>query len=65
MSRLASEAEMLTLAALAVSVGVLSNTLMKLAVVLVVGRGEFRRRTGTALLALAAACAGGLWLGAR
>jgi uncharacterized membrane protein (DUF4010 family) len=65
MSRLASEAEMLTLAALAVSVGVLSNTLMKLAVVLVVGRGEFRRRTGTALLVLAAACAGGLWLGAR
>lgn len=65
MTRLAAEPEMLRLAALAMAVGVLSNTLLKLTVVVTVGQGEFRRRAGLSLLLLAAASGAGFWLGTR
>jgi uncharacterized membrane protein (DUF4010 family) len=43
--------------AIALVVGVLSNTLLKLAVAVVVGRGSFRTVAGAALIAIAAAIA--------
>jgi uncharacterized membrane protein (DUF4010 family) len=42
-------------AAIAIGVGVLSNTVLKLGVALVFGSGAFRRLTGFTLLAMAAA----------
>jgi uncharacterized membrane protein (DUF4010 family) len=63
MSRLASEPDMLRIAALAMALGVLSNTLVKLGVVVAVGAGAFRRRAGLYLLCLAAATGLGIWLG--
>jgi len=63
MSRLADAPDLAGLAATALGIGVLSNTLLKLGLVLVVGAGEFRRGTGLWLAALAAASAVGLWLG--
>jgi uncharacterized membrane protein (DUF4010 family) len=65
MSRLGAEPEMLPLAGLAMAVGVLSNTVLKLVVVLTVGGGEFRSRAGLALLGLGLASGAGLWLGLR
>jgi uncharacterized membrane protein (DUF4010 family) len=65
MSRLAGEPGRVALAATAVSIGVLANSLLKSAIVLTVGAGEFRRRAGLGLLALVAASALGLWLGNR
>jgi uncharacterized membrane protein (DUF4010 family) len=65
MSRLAGEPGRLGLAATAVAVGVLANSLFKSAVVLTVGAGEFRRRAGIGLLSLVAATGLGLWLGNR
>jgi uncharacterized membrane protein (DUF4010 family) len=65
MSRLAGESGRLALAATAVAVGVLANSLLKSAIVLSVGAGDFRRRAGFGLLALVAATALGLWLGTR
>jgi uncharacterized membrane protein (DUF4010 family) len=44
---------------------VLSNTVLKLTVVVTVGQGEFRRRAGLSLLLLAAASGAGFWLGTR
>lgn len=44
-------------AARAIAVGVLANTVLKAAIALVVGRGSFRRVTGAALVAMAAALA--------
>jgi uncharacterized membrane protein (DUF4010 family) len=63
MSRLATEPVMLPLAAKAMAVGVLSNTLLKLFVVVTVGSGPFRWRAGAGLLALGAGSALGLYLG--
>lgn len=65
MTRLAAEPEMLRLAALAMAVGVFSNTILKLAAVVTVGQAEFRRRAGLSLLLLAAASVAGLWIGTR
>jgi len=65
MTRLAAEAGMLQLAALAVAIGTLSNTLLKLTVVVTVGQGAFRRRAGLSLLLLAVASGVGLWIGTR
>jgi uncharacterized membrane protein (DUF4010 family) len=65
MTRLAAEPDVLRLAALAMAVGVLSNTLLKLMVVVTVGHGEFRRRAGLSLVLLAAASGAGFWLGMR
>jgi uncharacterized membrane protein (DUF4010 family) len=63
MSRLAGAAELLPLAGLAIAVGVLANTLVKLGIVVVVGRGEFRRQAGFWLAGLVLASVAGLWLG--
>ena len=65
MSRLAGEPGRLGLAAAAVAVGVLANSVLKCGVVFAVGAGDFRRRAGFGLLALIAATALGLWLGGR
>jgi uncharacterized membrane protein (DUF4010 family) len=65
MSRLASEQQMLHLAATAIAVGVLANSLLKSAVVIALGAGDFRRRAGLALGSLVVASLAGLWLGGR
>lgn len=63
MTRLAAEPDMIAIAAAAMAIGVLANTVLKLGVTLVVGTGEFRRRAGVGLVLLAAASAVGLGLG--
>jgi uncharacterized membrane protein (DUF4010 family) len=51
------------IAARAIAVGILANTLMKLGITLVLGRAAFRHRTSVGLVALAAGTAAGLvWL---
>ncbi len=62
MSRLASE-DGIRLAATALAVGVLANTLLKLSAVLALGAGDFRRRAGLGLVALATASIVGILLG--
>lgn len=62
MGRLAAE-EGVLLAATAMAIGVLANTVLKLSVVVALGTGEFRRRTSLALLAIALASVAGLLLG--
>ena len=65
MSHLAAAPNLLDLAATAMAVGVLANTLLKLGVVLSVGGGEFRRKTGLWLTGIALASMAGLWIGTR
>jgi hypothetical protein len=50
------------LAAEAIAVGILSNTVFKLAVALVLGVGAFRRMAAAGLVTLAAASCLGLWI---
>jgi uncharacterized membrane protein (DUF4010 family) len=50
------------LAAEAIAVGVLSNTLLKLGVAVVVGQGAYRMWVGGTLGAMAAAVAAAIWL---
>lgn len=50
------------IAALAVAIGAISNTTVKLGIVLAVGRGAFRLRAGLGLLALAVVAAVAAWL---
>jgi uncharacterized membrane protein (DUF4010 family) len=59
MARLGSE-ESAPLAARAIAVGILSNTMLKLALVLGLGSPAFRKAAAPALLALAAAVVAGL-----
>jgi uncharacterized membrane protein (DUF4010 family) len=63
MTRLGTSAEATALGARAIAVGILSNTVLKLALVLFLGRGEFRRIAGLGLMTLVAASGVGLWLG--
>jgi uncharacterized membrane protein (DUF4010 family) len=63
LSRQAAQPELIPLAALGMGIGVASNTLLKLGVVLTVGAGTFRRRAGAALALLLAAALLGLWIG--
>lgn len=63
MTRLGTGAEATALGAQAIAVGILSNTVLKLALALILGRGEFRRFAGLGLVALGAASGVGLWLG--
>ena len=63
MTRLGGGAEAAALGARAIAVGILSNTVLKLALVLILGRGEFRRIAGLGLVALGVASGVGLWLG--
>jgi uncharacterized membrane protein (DUF4010 family) len=61
---MSSPASQLTLpvAARALTVGVISNTVLKVLLVLIIGRGTFRRAAAAGLLGLAAATAIGLFL---
>ena len=61
MARFGRETGAIALAARAIAIGVLSNTLVKLAITLGVGSPALRRTGSLALAALALASAGGLW----
>ncbi|MFL5403836.1 MAG: MgtC/SapB family protein [Gemmatimonadales bacterium] len=61
MTRLGAEAA--GLGAQAIAIGILSNTVLKLAVVLSLGRGQFRWIAGFGLVTLGVASGVGLWLG--
>jgi uncharacterized membrane protein (DUF4010 family) len=63
MSRLAADDSAAQLAARAIAIGVLSNTLLKLAFTLVFGCAPLRRVASTGLAALALGSAAGLWIG--
>jgi len=62
MARLGATSDAITLGAEGIAIGVLSNTLFKLGVALVLGRGVFRRMAGTGLVALGAASCLGIWI---
>ena len=65
MNHLGSSAEMVTLAARAIAIGVLTNTVFKASLATVVGSGRFRWLALAGLGMLAAASVLGLWFGAR
>lgn len=62
MTRLGTAPDALALGARGIAVGILSNTVLKCGVALVVGRGEFRWIAGVGLAVLGIAGALGLWL---
>lgn len=62
MARLASQADLVPLGALAIAIGVFSNTLLKCVVALVLGAPVFRREAAVGLGLLAVACLGGILL---
>lgn len=62
MARTATESGIVDLAAQGIAIGVLSNTGLKLALVMVLGRGKFRLLAGAGLLVLAIASAAAFWL---
>lgn len=62
MSRLGRTEPALTLAARAVAIGILSNTVLKLGIALILGRGRFRLDAGLGLVCLGVASLAGLWL---
>ena len=64
MSRLAEDAALVPVAARALLLGVIVNTLFKCAVALVLGAPTYRRLAVPGLLLLAAAGGAGLWLAA-
>ncbi|MEQ1690283.1 MAG: MgtC/SapB family protein [Gemmatimonas sp.] len=61
MSRFANDATQIHVAALAIGIGVIANSLLKLLVVLVLGGARFRLRASVALLLLAACSGLTLW----
>lgn len=63
MTRLAAEPDLVELAALAMALGVLANTALKLTVALALGDAHFRRAAGGGLLLLGLAGGLGVWLG--
>lgn len=63
MCRLAAGPDGVGVAAGGIAIGILSNTIVKLGIALVLGTAAFRRRTAFGLGALALASAAGLWLG--
>jgi uncharacterized membrane protein (DUF4010 family) len=63
MTRVGSDAALRQLAALAIAVGLLSNTLLKLTLTLVLGARTFQKRASLGLVALGAASAVGIALG--
>jgi uncharacterized membrane protein (DUF4010 family) len=65
MNHLGSTPEMVSLAAKAIAVGVLTNTVFKATLAAVVGTGRFRWLAVAGLGILAAAAVLGLWIGAR
>ncbi|MEO8623257.1 MAG: MgtC/SapB family protein, partial [bacterium] len=65
MNQLGQSSDMVSLAARAIAVGVLTNTLFKATMAAVVGTGRFRWLTMAGLGLLGAASVLGLWVGAR
>lgn len=63
MTRYGADPANVRVAAAAIGIGVLSNTLLKLALVVTIGAPRFRARAAAGLLALAAAAGGGIWIG--
>lgn len=63
MTRYGADPANVRVAAAAIGIGVLSNTLLKLALVITIGAPRFRMRAATGLLALAAAAGVGIWIG--
>jgi uncharacterized membrane protein (DUF4010 family) len=63
MARLGTDAAQRHLAATAIGIGVLSNTLLKLCLTLALGTSAFRMRASIGLVCLAGACVVGLFLG--
>jgi uncharacterized membrane protein (DUF4010 family) len=61
MSTMGTEPDVVALGAQAIAVGILANTILKLALVLALGNPGFRRWAGIGLVALAAGTALGLW----
>jgi uncharacterized membrane protein (DUF4010 family) len=61
MARFGRETGAVALAAAAIAIGVLSNTVVKLAITLGLGSPALRRTGSLALAALALASAAGLW----
>ncbi len=65
MNQLGTSADLVALSAKAIAVGVLTNTVFKGAMAVVVGKGRFRWFVLAGLSALAATAVLGLWIGAR
>ena len=65
MNHLGTSADKISLAARAIAVGVLTNTVFKASLAVVVGRGRYRWLVLAGLVALAAAAVVGLWIGTR
>ncbi len=65
MNHLGTSSDRVSLAARAIAVGVLTNTVFKASLAAVVGRGRFRWLVLAGLAALAAASVVGLWIGTR
>ena len=65
MNHLGKSADMVSLAARAIAIGVLTNTVFKASLAMVVGSGRFRWVVLAGLGVLAAASVLGLWIGAR
>ena len=62
MSRLGADPDWVGIAALAIAIGVIANGVLKLGIVLVVGRGVFRRWAGAGLALLGVGSLAGIWL---
>ena len=62
MAKTASPSGIAASAAIAVAAGILSNTLLKTGLALVISRGSFRRVAGTGLAVMAAAAAVSIYL---
>jgi uncharacterized membrane protein (DUF4010 family) len=62
MARLGTTADGVALAAQAIAVGMMANTLLKAALVVGLGRGELRTLAGIGLAVLGAASVAGLWI---
>lgn len=62
MNRLGDSPEALATGARGIAIGMTANSLLKLAIALVVGRGEYRRAAVLGILTLAAAILAGVWL---
>jgi uncharacterized membrane protein (DUF4010 family) len=63
MTRYGADPANVRVAAAAIGIGVLSNTMLKLALVVTMGGPHFRARAATGLLGLAAASGVGIWIG--
>ena len=63
MTRYGADPANVRVAAAAIGIGVLSNTMLKLALVVTIGGPRFRVRAAIGLLALAAAAGVGIWIG--